>query len=155
VFHDVGPARSIISCGRYAPTQLLLPDRLKDGSGRWSCNAGDLGDGFLVYRLGPQDMDSSLKSKDPPFFHHASTVHTAIHFAAFLGASSVTLYGCDAKFAPDGRSHTKIINNYRGGYYWSKNKDTENYLRRIGRGYDMLREAFGRWNITLLKLEYV
>lgn len=155
VFHDIKPAKKVLDSNRYKANQLLVPLTLKDGRGKPSEISQNVCKDWLIYELGPQDKDKPLKRKDPPLFHHASTVHTAVHFAAFLGAKSVTLFGCDVKIAPDGRSHTKLIKDYNNGYYWPNNKETEKYLARINRGYDMLRTAFLKWNIPLLRVDYV
>ena len=96
-----------------------------------------------------------MKNKWPPFFHHATTVHTAVHFAAFLGANRITLFGCDTKFAPDGRSHTKLVKQYRNGRYWPVNDDSKKYLARIQRGYDMLRKKLREWNVSFLRTDYL
>jgi hypothetical protein len=155
VFHDIKPAEKVLNSNKYKPNQLLVPITLKDGRGRPAQVSQGVCRDWLVYELGPQDKDKPLKKKLPPFFHHASTVHTAIHFAVFLGAKSVTLFGCDVQLAPDGRSHTKLIKDYNNGYYWPKNDETQKYLARINRGYDMLRESFQKWDIPLLRLDYV
>ncbi len=155
VFHDVGPANKVLNSNKYKANQLLVPITLKDGRGKPAAISQDLCKDWLVYELGPQDKDNPLKHKQPPFFHHASTVHTAIHFATFLGAKSVTLFGCDAKIAPDGRSHTRLVKDYNNGFYWPNNAETQKYLDRINRGYDMLRAAFKKWEIPLLRFDYV
>lgn len=155
VFHDIKPAEKVLKSNKYKPSQLLVPITLKDGGGKPSTVSQTICKDWLVYELGPQDKDKSLKKKDPPLFHHASTVHTAIHFAAFLGAKTVTLFGCDVKLAPDGRSHTKLVKEYNGGYYWPDKDTTTKYLKRINRGYDMLRDAFRKWDIPLLRNDYV
>jgi hypothetical protein len=155
VFHDKNPASDILNSGKYKPRQLLVPIKLKDGSGKFACDADTISDDWIIYQLGGQDQDSSLNNKWPPLFHHASTVHTAIHFAALLGANRITLFGCDTKFAPDGRSHTKLVKQYRNGRYWSKNDSTEKYLARIQRGYDILRSKMQQWNIAFLRHDYI
>lgn len=155
VFHDIKPAKDVLDSGKYKPEQLLVPEKLKDGRGRFVDMAENVSPDWTQYRLGPQDRDSALKNKWPPFFHHATTVHTAVHFAAFLGANRVMLFGCDTKFAPDGRSHTKLVKQYRGGRYWPQNKDSEKYLARIQRGYDMLCKRLREWNVAFLRTDYL
>jgi len=155
VFHDIKPAKDVLDSGKYRPEQLLVPEKLKDGTGRFADLASNISNDWTVYRLGAQDNDGSLKNKWPPFFHHATTVHTAVHFATFLGANRVMLFGCDTKFAPDGRSHTKLVKQYRRGRYWPQNKDSEKYLARIQRGYDMLRKRLREWNVSFLRTDYL
>ncbi|MFA5766661.1 MAG: glycosyltransferase [Candidatus Paceibacterota bacterium] len=155
VFHDLKPAESVMDAKRYLPNQLFIPKKLKTGAGKTLVEPQEKFFDCITYELGPQDRDSCLNNKDQPFFHHASTVHTAIHIAAFLGAKSITLFGCDARLAPDGRSHTTLVPQYNKGKYWPDNKDTENYIARINRGYDMLLPALKKWNISLLRYEYM
>ena len=155
VFHDLAPADTVFSAKKYDARQLFIPKRLKIANGVKSVDIPPKLSGCLKYDLGRQDSQDSLQSKNPPFFHHASTVHTAIHIAAFLGAKSIGLFGCDCKFAPDGRSHTKIVPQYNGGKYWQGDEQVEKYLLRILRGYDMLKVALKKWNIALLKYEYM
>jgi len=153
VFHDVKPAQTVLMSGKYQPEQLFVPVKLKDG--RKLVDSTTLSDKWKLYELGQQDNAGPLSKKTPPFFHHASTVHTAIHMAAFMGATSVTLYGCDCKIAPDGRSHTSLVNEYRGGRYWPNNSETANYLARIERGYDMIRVAAEQWKLPILRLNHI
>jgi hypothetical protein len=155
VFHDHKPAEAVIDSKKYDPKQLLIPKKLKISGGRSSIIPSDKFANCTTFELGPQDSDSCLNNKDQPFFHHASTVHTAIHIAAFIGAKTITLFGCDARLAPDGRSHTTLVPQYNHGKYWPANKDTENYLARINRGYDMLLPSLKKWNISLLRYEYM
>jgi polypeptide N-acetylgalactosaminyltransferase len=155
VFHDLKPAEAVIDAKRYNPRQLLIPKKLKTGAGITSVAPSSKFADCITYELGQQDCDSCLNNKDQPFFHHASTVHTAIHIAAFMGAKTITLFGCDAKLAPDGRSHTTLVPQYNHGKYWPNNKDTENYIARINRGYNMLFDPLKKWNISLLRYEYM
>ena len=155
VFHDLKPAEAVIDAKRYLSSQLLIPKKLKIGAGKTSIEPSAKFSDCITFDLGPQDSNSCLNNKDQPFFHHASTVHTAIHIAAFLGAKSISLFGCDAKLSPDGRSHTTLVPQYNKGKYWPDNKDTENYINRINRGYDMLLESLKKWNISLLRYEYM
>lgn len=155
VFHDLKPAEAVIDAKRYSPRQLLIPKKLKTGAGITSVVPSPKFVDCITYELGQQDHDSCLNNKDQPFFHHASTVHTAIHIAAFMGAKTITLFGCDAKLAPDGRSHTTLVPQYNHGKYWPDNKDTENYIARINRGYNMLFDPLKKWNISLLRYEYM
>jgi hypothetical protein len=155
VFHDIKPAQDILKSGKYRPDQLLVPTRLKDGKGKFVQDAVEVNNQWYTYELGPQDKDTPLKNKWPPFFHHASTAHTAIHIAAFLGANRIHLFGCDAKFAPDGRSHTKLVPQYRGGRYWPRNAESEKYVARINRGYDLLRAKLMEWHVALLRTDYL
>ena len=155
VFHDLKPAEVVMDAKRYLPNQLLIPKKLKTAAGKTSVVPPDKFADCITYELGQQDSDSCLNNKDQPFFHHASTVHTAIHIAAFIGAKSITLFGCDARLAPDGRSHTTLVPQYNKGRYWPANKDTENYIARINRGYEMLFAPLQKWNISLLRYEYM
>ena len=155
VFHDLKPAESVMDAKRYLPNQLLIPKKLKTAAGITSVPPPSKFDGCITFELGPQDNDSCLNNKDQPFFHHASTAHTAIHIAAFIGAKSISLFGCDARLAPDGRSHTTLVPQYNKGKYWPVNKDTENYIARINRGYDMLLGPLKKWGISLLRYEYM
>ncbi len=150
VFHDIKPATAVRASHRLDITRLVMPQRLKGPGSRFVDS--DVNTGCAVFELGPQDKDTALKTKDPPFFHHASTVHTAIHFAAFLGAKHITLYGCDVKYAPDGRSHTKLIPQYNKGFYWPKCESTQKFLDRIERGYDMIRIALAQWDIQMMRV---
>jgi len=152
VFHDLTPLLDVRKSGKYDDRKLVVPIKLKDHKPRW---APAISDGLVTFELGSQDDPDSLQSKNPPFFHHASTVHTAMHFAAYIGARSVTLFGCDSGFSEDGRSHTKIIPQYKGGYYWPKNKDTMGYLSRMERGYKLVEHAFNGWGIRLTRTEHV
>jgi hypothetical protein len=155
VFHDLKPAETILDSGKYQANQLFVPKKLKTGAGATSVELPEKFASCIKFELGQQDSDGCLNNKDQPFFHHASTVHTAIHLAAFIGAKTITLFGCDARLAPDGRSHTTLVPQYNKGRYWPVNKDTENYLARINRGYDMLLGPLKKWNITLLRYEYI
>jgi len=155
VFHDLKPAELVVDSKKYQVNKLFIPKRLKISSGITSVVPPIKFEGCIKYELGPQDSSGSLNNKDQPFFHHASTVHTAIHIAAFIGAKAITLFGCDAKIAPDGRSHTSLVPQYNKGRYWPVNKDTDKYLARINRGYDMLIEPMKKWNIALLRYEYI
>jgi hypothetical protein len=154
VFHDIKPAQKVLDSNKYKPDQLLVPITLKDGTGNPHTVSQNVCKDWLVYELGPQDKDKPLNRKLPPLFHHASTVHTAIHFALFLGCKSITLFGCDVKIAPDGRSHAKM-DEYNKGFYWPGNEGTQKYLDRIGRGYDMLRKACKKHNVPLIRYDYV
>jgi len=156
IYHDYEPVLDMVvnSVRAYDKSRLLVPRRLKDGSPD-GVSPHDVSNRLTIYDLGAIDDGGSLQHKTPPFFHHASTAHTAAHFAVFLGAKSVTLFGCDVKFAADGRSHTKMVPQYRGGYYWPKNKSTEEYLGRVEKGWAMLGQVFNRWNISLVRTENV
>jgi glycosyltransferase involved in cell wall biosynthesis len=155
VFHDLKPAEEVIDSGRYRSEQLLIPRKLKTANGTSFVSPPQKFADCVSFDLGSQDSQSSLNNKDQPFFNHASTVHTAIHIAAFMGAKSISLFGCDAKIAPDGRSHTTIVPHYNKGKYWPATKDTENYLMRINHGYKMLQEPLKKWGIALLRYEYL
>ena len=155
VFHDLKPAEAVLNSKKYRDDRLLIPKKLKMAAGTTQVEAPTQFSGCTKYELGPQDSDSCLNNKDQPFFHHASTVHTAIHIAAFLGAKSISLFGCDARLAPDGRSHTTLVPQYNKGRYWPVGKETDNYLARINRGYDMLLGPLKKWNISLLRYEYM
>lgn len=155
VFHDLKPAEAVMDSNKYQNRQLLIPKKLKIGAGTSSVEPPAKFTNCTTYELGQQDKSSCLNNKDQPFFHHASTVHTAIHIAAFIGAKTITLFGCDARLAPDGRSHTTLVPQYNRGRYWPNNKDTENYIARINRGYDMLLGPLKKWNISLLRYEYM
>lgn len=155
VFHDLKPAEAVLDSKKYHPSRMLIPKKLKIKDGSTSVEPSQKFSECISFELGRQDNDGCLNNKDQPFFHHASTIHTAIHIAAFMGAKSITLFGCDAKIAPDGRSHTTLIPQYNRGRYWPNNKDTENYIARINRGYNMLLQPLKKWNIPLLKYEYV
>lgn len=151
LFHDMKPAVAVLSSKRYDPECLLVPVQVKDGRGHNIRPSHLINPDWIVYKLGPQDKSKSIDNKDPPFLWHATSAHTAAHFAAFLGASSVTMIGCDGKLSSSGRSHTVRIPQYRRGNYWPKNKTTENFLRRMARGDEVLREAFKKWEIPLSK----
>ena len=155
IFHDLKPAEVVIDTKKYLPNQLLIPKKLKTAAGVTSIAPPAKFADCTTYELGTQDNDSCLNNKDQPFFHHASTTHTAIHIAAFIGAKSISLFGCDAKLAPDGRSHTTLVPQYNHGRYWPVNKDTENYIARINRGYEMLFGPLKKWGISLLRYEYM
>jgi polypeptide N-acetylgalactosaminyltransferase len=155
VFHDLKPAETVLDSKKYQPNQLLIPKKLKTAAGVTSIEPPPKFSDCTTFELGSQDGSGCLNNKDQPFFHHASTVHTAIHIAAFIGAKSITLFGCDAKLAPDGHSHTTLVPQYNRGKYWPNNKDTKNYLARINRGYDMLIGPLKKWNISLLRYEYI
>lgn len=146
LFHDLKPALKVLESGRYNPEQLMVPVCLK--SGKTKVYSQDLDNRWSIYYLGPQDSDKTLKRKSAPFFNHASSVQTAAHIAAFMGAKSVTLVGCDFKVS--GNSHCSLP-EYRGGNYWPNNAETDSYLRRVQQGNDMLNLAFKNWRIPLLR----
>lgn len=147
VFHDSAPANAVLESGKYRPEQLVVPVRLKKAKS--GLMQADPAIGWMIYELGSHDSAKSLKSKSPPFFHHASTAHTAAHIAAFMGAKSVTMIGCDGTYT--GNSHARLP-EYNNGNYWPDGEKTQNYLDRTARGYQDLREAFERWHIPLLKI---
>jgi hypothetical protein len=148
----MSPAVAVLNSGKYSPNQLLVPSQVKNGRGRNIRPSQQINSDWMIYKLGPQNSEKSLNDKDPPFLWHATSAHTAAHFAAFIGAKSVDMIGCDGKLAPDGRSHTRRIPQYRRGNYWPKNIATENFLRRINNGDDVLKKAFRRWGIPLSKI---
>lgn len=155
VFHDLKPAEAILDSKQYRSEQLLIPKKLKTAGGASLICPPEKFANCITFELGIQDSQASLNNKDQPFFHHASTVHTAIHIAAFMGAKSISLFGCDAKIAPDGRSHTTLVPQYNRGRYWPVAKDTENYLKRINRGYELLQEPLRKWGISIMRYEYL
>ncbi len=149
IFHDLTPAKAVYDSKKYKADRLLVPLNVKDGSKQVPYYK--VGPGLTPYMLGKQDDPRSLDSVDPPFFHHASTVHTAMHIAAYMGASSITLYGCDGKVTSDGRSHTSLFKEYRGGHYW-KSSDVPAYLRRMQLGHDQIAKALASWGISLTRV---
>ena len=155
IFHDLKPAEIVFDSGKYDPSKLLIPKRLKIANGIKSVNIPDRMSQCSRYDLGRQDSGDPLSAKNPPFFHHASTAHTAIHFAAFVGAKSIALFGCGCKFASDGRSHTRLVTQYNNGHYWTHDEAADQYLARIARGYALLLPALKKWNISILKYEYL
>jgi glycosyltransferase involved in cell wall biosynthesis len=144
MFHDWEPLQVLLQANRYEPRRLLAPKPPRGAHG--------LLPDICYLSLAKQDEVKALDSCEPPFFHHASVAHTAAHFAAFLGAQSVVMIACSGEPAAEGRSHTCRIPQYRSGYYWPNNKDTEAYLRRLARGSAALDEAFSKWGKDLLWL---
>jgi glycosyltransferase involved in cell wall biosynthesis len=152
LFHDAKPALDVLNSGQYKPDQLMVPIRMQGGVRRWS---RDFNPDWCIYKFGAQDQDKPLKKKGSPFFKHATSAHTAAHVAAFMGAGSVTMFGCDGKLV-DGQSHTDIVSNYREGNYWNPtDKTTLNFLNHIGKGHAMLDEAFKKWGVPLMRIGYV
>lgn len=154
VFHDLKPAETVLKSGKYKPEQLLVPFRLKNGNGRGVVDATDLSNDWLIYNLDRQSSDKALKKKGPPFFWHATTAHTAVHIAVFMGAKSITMIACDCCHSPTGKSHTKLVPQYRNGNYWKSSESVNNYLVRSKQGYETLGVALKRWNIPLLRYGY-
>lgn len=152
VFHDLKPAMKVLHSRKYAPSQLFVPLGLKDGPDRHPSHA--ISKDWNIYELGPQDQDKPLKNLNPPFFHHATSAHTAVHIAMFMGAKSISLFGCDVAFSADGRSHSQNIPEYKDGYYWSKNEVDSGYIERINRGYQMLRSATSSFGVDFLRYTY-
>lgn len=150
IFHDRKPAFKVLESGKYRPEQLLVPMQLKDGKHR---HEADPTIGWRLFELGAQDKDKSLKTKEPPFFHHASTSHTAAHVAAFMGAKTVTMIACDGKVRA-GQTHANLP-EYSKGKYWPGDQETQNYLNRMSRGYDMLQAAFEEWKVPLLRYGFL
>jgi len=153
MFHDIKPYQTIVDSQKYIGSQLLVPIGLKDA--KKFTPSKKVAPTALMYRLGEQDSSKPLEKNNFTFFHHASTVHTAVHMATFMGAKTVTLFGCDTKFAPDGRSHTSIVEQYRKGFYWPDNNESANYFARIGRGYELLKKYCLSNQVALLRHDFL
>ncbi len=147
VFHDYKPAVKVLNSRKYHPEQLLAASNLNyEGSER---PADEISKEWGIYCLGKKD-NSNIKSIDPPFFNHASSVLTAIHIAMYMGFKDITLFGCDGKLSNDGRSHSSIIPEYNGGKYWNIN-DAEKYFKRLHSGYAVISKAAKEFNVQIFK----
>lgn len=89
----------------------------------------------------------------PPFANFGHPVHGAVHFALFLGAASVTLFGCDNKII-DGKSHSAKIPYYDDGRLWADSEATRRRFAGFEYGLDRLGRLAVESGISLIRVNH-
>ena len=95
-----------------------------------------------------------LEKLSPPFCNFDNTTLLALHFALFLGPSTITLFGCDNKII-DGRSHTSLLEQYDSGEIWADSEQTRNKFNFYEVGLGQLGKLALQLNIPILRVGHV
>ena len=95
-----------------------------------------------------------LEKLSPPFCNFDNTTLLALHFALFLGPSTITLFGCDNKII-DGRSHTSLLEQYESGEIWADSEQTRNKFNFYEVGLGQLGKLALQLNIPILRVGHI
>jgi hypothetical protein len=92
-------------------------------------------------------------SQFPPFVNYDNLALTAVHFALFLGAKSVTLFGFDGKLIGE-QSHTSKLEAYDDGKLWSDSESTRRRFASFEYGLDKLSKLAVSLKIPLFRVSH-
>jgi len=90
----------------------------------------------------------------PPFCNFGNVTLLALHFALFLGPSTITLFGCDNKII-DGKSHTNLVEQYDTGEMWTDSEQTRKRFSFYETGLSQLGKLADNLNIPILRVGHV
>lgn len=136
---------------RYKDSQILLPTLVDSKTAGNLVDAKSIAQDALIFEQAEENYPKI--DLDPPFANFGSPVHPAVHFALFLGASSVTLFGCDNKII-NGRSHSSKIKYYDGGELWTDSEATRRRFAGFEYGLDRLGKLAADVGIPLLRMNH-
>jgi GT2 family glycosyltransferase len=134
----------------YKHDQILVPTVLSSYSDQqWV--AESLSEDLIRFEL--DEMGVVPRKISPPFCNFGSAIHSAIHFASFLGPRQIFLYGMDNKFI-GGKSHTSKIELYNNGNYWPDDENIQNKFRFYDHGVDQLSKLLLENKISLIRINH-
>lgn len=134
----------------YEHNKILVPTVLNSYSDQqWPVES--LSEDLTHFEL--DEIGAIPKRINPPFCNFGSPVHSAIHFASFLGAHQIFLYGMDNKFMGN-KSHTSKIELYNNGNYWPDDENTKNKFRFYDHGIDQLGKLLLENKIPLIRINH-
>lgn len=136
---------------KYAEQKFVVPLVLEDRTGGAAVAAVDvvpLAQQFELARGGSPPV-----ALEPPFCNYDSMVLAAAHFALFIGARSVTVFGHDGKLL-GGRSHTSKIEYYDDGKLWPDADSTRRHLALVEHGFDQLGRLALSVGVPLLRVSH-
>jgi len=134
----------------YEHNKILVPTVLNSYSDQQR-PVESLSEDLIHFEL--DEIGITPKRINPPFCNFGSPVHSAIHFASFLGAHQIFLYGMDNKFMGN-KSHTSKIELYNNGNYWPDNENTKNKFRFYDHGIDQLGKMLLENKIPLIRINH-
>lgn len=142
-------AKYLFMSGKYDQGSIVCPTVLTGHDSNSVAVASKVVPNAIQFELGdPNSLPTKLNS---PFANFGHSVHSAIHFAAFLGARKVTLYGWDNGFV-NGRSHTSKIEHYRDGFYIKQSPESEDRYKFYASGLSKLNTFLASMNIKLFRV---
>jgi len=133
----------------YEHNKILMPTVLNSYSDQRPVES--LPEDLTCFEL--DEVGTAPKRIGPPFCNFGSPVHSAIHFASFLGARQIFLYGMDNKFMGN-KSHTSKIELYNNGNYWPDDENTKNKFRFYDHGIDQLGKLLLENKIPLIRINH-
>jgi len=134
----------------YEDNKILVPTILNSYSDQQQ-PVGSLSENLIHFEL--DELGATPQRIGPPFCNFGSPVHSAIHFASFLGARQISLYGMDNKFIGN-KSHTSKIELYNDGSYWPNDENTKNKFKFYDHGIDQLGKLLLENKIPLIRINH-
>jgi GT2 family glycosyltransferase len=137
--------------GSYSDDKFVLPLTVLDRT---------LGKRLAAAEVAPRSIQFELmrtngipSSQFPPFVNYDNLALTAVHFALFLGAKSVTLFGFDGKLIGE-QSHTSKLEAYDDGKLWSDSESTRRRFASFEYGLDKLSKLAVSLKIPLFRVSH-
>ena len=148
VTHDIDVVTQLRD--KYTDEQFVLPFMMKNRMAGVYSKADEVCSGSVQFELGTEN--SVQGSIFPPFTNFDNSIHSAVHFALFLGSSDITLFGCDNKIVGDKYYSTNIE------YYKNNMVDSEATRRKLAAyeyGLDSLGKLANKNNSKILRMNYL
>lgn len=146
------PVRAALMTGNYQPSQFLLSETLRAPDGVREVPAVDVVPGGTIF--GTLDHAVTPSSLEPPVVNVGHSALCAVHLAAFMGASQITLYGWDGKLV-GGRSHTSLIAHYGGGRHYPDNKQTRDMYDFANVHMETLARVLSGYNVPVMRYSHL
>ena len=137
---------------KYSADRFVIPYALSDKASGEYIQAGKVVPGSIQF----DQLDTGVAPDDvnPPFADYGSVVHSAVHFALFLGPRSVTLFGCDNRLI-DGKSHSAKCGYYDDGKILPDSDNTRKRFMLFETGLRQLGEIACKTKIPLLRIGHL
>jgi hypothetical protein len=137
---------------KYRDNKFILPMMLENRMAGEFTPAESIVPGCIQFELGR--LQQVPQTAYPPFCNFDNSLHAAVHLALFMGASGITLFGCDHKVV-GGKSHSAKIDYYDGGKLWPDSEATRRRFATFEFGLGQLGRLASDLQIPLLRTNHV
>jgi GT2 family glycosyltransferase len=137
--------------GSYGDDKFVLPLAVMDRTLGKQLAAVDVAPRSLQFEM--MRSNELPSSQLPPFTNFDNLALTAVHFALFLGAKSVTLFGFDGKLIGE-QSHTSKLEAYDDGKLWTDSDSTRRRFATSEFGLDKLSKLALSLGIPLFRVSH-
>ena len=135
----------------YSEKKFVVPINLTNRAAGKFSPAADIVPGSVQFEQAP--VGNIVSDMGPPFCNFENLVHTAVHFALYLGPTEISLFGCDNKII-DGRSHSAKIEYYDDGYLWPDSESIRRKFAFFEHGLDQLGRLALANKIPLIRVSH-